>query len=396
MSMQLGIGLSTQRDPVLAAKEAVIQARIKLHDSKISLAIVFSSIDIASPILLKVIGSYLAGAQVLGCSGLGFISERGIFKHGLIILLLSFGEGLYFNTAQVKDIRMKSPLTAGEELGEKLLSKFKNIRRDISVVFSDGLIQSSPDLITGLQKNLGRSFPVVGALASDNLTFKKSYYYFIEEALDVAACGVILGSKLTYGLGTKHGWFPLGKPRWVTKSSGNIVNEIEHEPAVKVYEDYLAKNTAELKKELKRISILYPIGIYLPGEQEFLLRNISSIEPDGSIIFQGDVPENSEIRLMIGTKETCLDAAAQAVEEVKKGLSGRPIKFALVFDSVSRYILLGRHASKELEVLRDGLGRDTPIVGLYTYGEQAPLRAVSYLGRTYFHNQTITVLGIGA
>src|SRR3989338_1983657 len=122
MSMQLGIGLSTQRDPVLAAKEAVIQARIKLHDSKISLAIVFSSIDIASPILLKVIGSYLAGAQVLGCSGLGFISERGIFKHGLIILLLSFGEGLYFNTAQVKDIRMKSPLTAGEELGEKLLS----------------------------------------------------------------------------------------------------------------------------------------------------------------------------------------------------------------------------------------------------------------------------------
>ena len=70
------------------------------------------------------------------------------------------------------------------------------------------------------------------------------------------------------------------------------------------------------------------------------------------------------------------------------------MSFAFVFDSVSRYILLGRQANKELEIIKEGLGNDTPIIGIYTYGEQAPLRAIKYQGKTYFHNQTITILGI--
>ena len=98
---------------------------------------------------------------------------------------------------------------------------------------------------------------------------------------------------------------------------------------------------------------------------------------------------------MIGTKESCLNATRQAVEEVKKGLQGHPIDFALVFDSVSRYILLGRHANQELQIVKEALGKNTPIIGLYTYGEQAPLRATSYLGKSYLHNQTFTILGMG-
>jgi len=48
-----------------------------------------------------------------------------------------------------------------------------------------------------------------------------------------------------------------------------------------------------------------------------------------------------------------------------------------------------------LEIIKEKLGKDTPIIGIYTYGEQAPLRAVNYQGRGYFHNQTIAILGIG-
>ena len=98
---------------------------------------------------------------------------------------------------------------------------------------------------------------------------------------------------------------------------------------------------------------------------------------------------------MIGTKETCLAATHQAIEEVKKGLFGRPCNFVLVFDSISRYILLGRQAGKELEIIKEQMGKDTPIIGLCTYGEQAPLRSINYLGKTYFQNQTITIVAIG-
>jgi hypothetical protein len=218
-----------------------------------------------------------------------------------------------------------------------------------------------------------------------------------------SAVGMLLGGKLSFGLGIKHGWRPLGKPRTVTKSKGNIVYEIDNNPAVKIYEDYFGKSLDELRKEIRRISILYPIGIFLPGEKEYLLRNTLSIENDGALRFQGNVIEGSLIRLMIGTKESCLKATQEAVDEVKRDLLIANLefkkremnKFVLVFDSVSRYLLLKRDAEKELEIIKEGVGDNTPIMGIYTYGEQAPLMATSYQGHAYFHNQTIAVLAIG-
>jgi hypothetical protein len=403
MAIRVGIGLGLEKDPIQAAKEASEQAIINVQREKIDLLIVFSSIDLSYVGTLKTISASFAGVPIIGCSGAAIICNQGIFKHGLVIMALSLTEGMFSNTAYVKEVKRKTALVAGAELGETLLHGFKGFRRDLGIIFCDGLIEDGSNLVDGIQERLGRSFPLVGASASDNLEFKKTYLYFNQDILSDAACGMLWGGKLSFGLGIKHGWKPLGKPRTVTKSQGNVVHEIDNMPAVKIYEEYLAKDISELKKELKRISILYPIGIYLPGEEEYLLRNILYIEEDGSVVFQGNVPQDSQIRLMIGTKESCLAATRQAVDEAKLGLTAPSMyldkkgtnNFVLVFDSISRYILLKREASKELEIIKEGLGTDTPIIGLYTYGEQAPLMAINYRGRAYFHNQTITVLAMG-
>ena len=400
--MNIGIGLSTEKNPILAAKEATGIASINIYKEKIDLAIVFSSVDFSCPALLRTVSFYLRdGVPIIGCSGAAVISNQGIFTHGLVVMFLNFPEGVYFNTACVKDIKTKMPLNAGRELGEKLLYAFHDAPRVLSLIFLDGLMQEGSNFIYGLQERLGKSFPLVGASASDNMRFFKTYQYFNQELLSDSAIGILWGGKLNFGLGIKHGWKPLGKPRTVTKSYGNIVYEIDGEPAVKIYEEYLARDISALQKELKRISILYPVGIYLTGEDEYLLRNIISIESNGALHFQGNVDQGSTIRLMIGTKESCLAATREALAEARKGLSGSNIDFrkrkgfALVFDSVSRYNMLRRSAVKELEIIKEGLDNDTPIIGLYTYGEQAPLKAVSYQGRAYFHNQTITILTVG-
>jgi hypothetical protein len=36
----------------------------------------------------------------------------------------------------------------------------------------------------------------------------------------------------------------------------------------------------------------------------------------------------------------------------------------------------------------------TPIIGLCTYGEQAPLKTTDFAGKTYCHNQTIAILAM--
>lgn len=400
--MQIGVGLSLKKDPISAAKEAIISARLELKSEKIDLAMVFSSIDLASGSLLKTINLSLEETvPIIGCSGAAVISKQGVFRQGIVILLLSLSSGEYLNVACVQDIKTKTALNAGRELGEKLLYAFKDVRRVLSVIFSDGLMDEGSNLIHGLQESLGKSFPLVGASASDNLRFLKTFVYYNQEIISDGAVGMVLGGKFNFGLGIKHGWKPIGKPRTVTKSEGSIVYEIDNEPAVKIYEKYLACDFSKLEKELKHISVLYPIGIYLTGEDEYLLRNVVLIGKDGSLHFKGNVFQGSLIRLMIGTKESCLNATRQASEEAKKDLSGttreitKANKVVLVFDSVSRYMLLRREADKELQIIKESVGENTPIIGLYTYGEQAPLMAVNYEGQSYFHNQTIAILNIG-
>ena len=402
--MKIGMGLSIDKDPISAAREATRLATINLHSEKIDLAIVFSSIDLACIGLLKTIHLSLnSRVPIIGCTSAAIISHQGVFKHGLAVMLLSLPANVYFHIACVRNIKEKTALTAGRELGEKLLSGFQGIHRDLSIIFSDGLIDEGSNLIYGLQERLGKSFPLVGASASDNLRFFRTYLYFNEEVLTDSAVGIVWGGKLNFGLGIQHGWKPLGKPRTITRSEGNIIHKIDGEPAIKIYEEYLGRDLAELQKEIRRISILYPIGMYLAGEEEYLLRNILSIENNGSLRLQGNVIEGSTIRLMIGTKESCLNATRQALSEAKKilfapivDITKSEIKnFVFVFDSVSRYMLLRKEADQEIEIIRGGFNQDTPIIGLYTYGEQAPLKAISYQGQAYFHNQTIAVLNIG-
>jgi len=281
-------------------------------------------------------------------------------------------------------------------LAEKLLYGFKNLRRDLAIILSSTSPSSASGLIQGLQERLGNSFPFIGTSSPDKSALQKASVVFDETICAEAACGILLGGKLRFSLGVGQGWKPLGKIHRITKSHGNVAFEIDDKPAAKMYEEYFGRTILALRKDLQDISTLYPLGVYLEGRKEYLLRNIIFIESDGSMVLRGDVPEGSGIRLMIGTKESCLKAAKEAAEQVKRGLTGQPPTFALVFSSASRYTLLGRDIYKELGAIQEEVGPDTPLLGLYTYGEIAPLRAINYLGKTYFHNQSINILAIGS
>jgi hypothetical protein len=393
--MNVSLGFSQHKDPILATNEAVGQATIGLKGALASLAIIFTSIEFGHPAVLKATNNLLGEIPLLGCSSLGIMTNQGVFKHGFAVLLISLNQQTFFNVATVKDISKKDPGLAGKELGDKLLFGFRNVPRSLSFILSDKLITEGTHLINGLQESLGKSFPLIGASASDNFENHKTHQYLNKEMLNDSCSGILFGGKFSFGFGIKHGWLALGKMRYITASSGNIIQEIDSAPAVKLYEDYFAKNTLDLAKELRRISVYYPLGIYLPGEKEYLLRNIISIKDDGSLVTQGDIPPNSKVRLMISTEDSRLKATVTACEEAKKNLGTQKVKFLIVFESAARFSILGKQDDIELCMIKEIFGVHTPLIGVYTNGEQAPLKSINYLGKTYFHNQSITILAIG-
>jgi len=391
------MGFSQHKDPVLAANEAITQATIALGDDPepVSLAIIFTSIELAHPVILKVVNNLLGETPILGCSSLGIMTNQGVFKHGFAVLLIILGQHAFFNVAAVKEISKKDSQLAGKELGDKLLFGFRNVPRSLSIILSDKLTTEGPHLISGLQESLGRSFPLIGAATFDNFEGRKAYQYLNKEMLEDSCSGILLGGKFSYGLGIKHGWLALGKMRCITASSGNVIQEIDSAPAIRLYEEYFGKNIVELSKELRHISTYYPLGIYLPGEKEYLLRNIISIKDNGSLVTQGDIPANSKIRLMISTEDSRLQATVTACEEAKRKLGVQKVKFVIVFESTARSSFFGKQDNSELCMIKEIFGESVPLIGIYTNGEQAPLKAINYLGRTYFHNQSINILAIG-
>ena len=393
--MQVGIGFSTENDHIKAAKEAVSKAISGINREKADLALFFSAVKFNHPLVLKTITDALDDIPILGLSTPAVISNQGVSKNGLIIVLFSFPEEIYFNTTCVKEVSEKTALAAGEKLGEELLYGCKGVRRNLSIIFSDGYIQNGQDIAFGLQKRVGKSFPLVGASTyNQNTKTEKTSLYFNGSALNDAACGILFGGRLNFGLGIKHGWRPLGRPRKITFSSGNMINEIEGKAAANIYQEYFAKDTPGLKKDLRRISTFYPLGINITGEKEYLLRSLSSIRYDDSLIFNGDIPQDSTVKLMVSSKESCLESTRQAAELAKKTLENQKTKLILVFNSWARSVLLGRQENLEIEIIKDVFGKDAPIAGAYTSAEQAPLSSTSYLGRPYFHNNSIAILAI--
>ena len=395
LTTYIGIGFSTQKNPLEAAKIASFQAKKQIRQKKPNLVIVFTSVHFQGKNLLEGI-SYVFGGNVniIGCTGSGIITESGLHKYGIAIMAI-YSTKIKFGISLIKEVNKDSPQESGEKFAHSALKNLGAKSRGIGLILSDGLIEKGSELLWGIKNVLGRSFPIIGGSAADNLRFFKTYQYFNRETLNNALVGTILSGEGTFGYGLKHGWQPLGRFHTVTQSYGNIIKSIEDKPAIEIYKDYFKKSLEEIKSLIIQISILYPLGIYLSDEEEYLLRNIIRVDSNGGIVCQGDIPGGSQIRIMMGTKESALQATKQASWEAKNALKDTPVLGAIVFESVSRIKLLGHRINEEVDIIKNVLGNNTPFIGVCTYGEQAPLKSLEYRGESHFHNEAIAILTIG-
>jgi len=390
----IGVGTSREKDSFRAAREAAVLAKAALKQENIDLAFIFSSIQYNPENIIKGARQIMPAAKIIGCSGSSIIMSGTAEEFGLAILAIK-SDSLKFGLGYSSNISEKVVRAAGQELAKMSLSNLKSINRDIFIMFTDGLIKNSSELILGVEDVLGRSFPLIGAASSDNFKFSETYQYYQNNVFTNACVGILLGSSSGFGFGIKHGWKPIGKPREVTSSEANVIKKIDNEPAINMYRDYFGKEAQELQKtKLSRLAILYPMGLNIPGEDEFILRNVIEVTDEGFLVCQGEVPKGSEINLMLGSKDFCIQAARDAALEAKKGLKDKPASLIIIFDSAARKKLLGRSASSEINAVRDVFGRNVPVSGFYSYGEIAPLKAAGHRGTSYMHNETISVLAI--
>ena len=390
MSIRVGVGTSENPDAFLAGQEAARCACQKAQEDFLDLLIIFASVKFDQQSLLRGLKSVCQNATIIGCSSAGEITTTGSSRNSLAVMglkssTLGFSTGLGCGLSQ--DARAAGQKCAQEAIRAKLHS------RHAFVMFPDGLSGNGTDVIRGAQEVLGTSFPIVGGSAGDDYFFQKTYQYYHDRVFSDAVVGILFGGEVSIGIGTRHGWGAIGKAHEVTKACGNIIEELDGKEALAIYRDYFGQEAQKLKElSWAKIGTVYPLGMSIPDEEEYLIRYVVKATPEGALVCAAEVPQGSQVHLMIADKDGVLNAAREAAARAKRGLKDVKIKAVIIFDSIARKRILGRDAIEEIEVIKKALGEAAPIIGFYSYGEQAPLRAQRYIGKSYFHTETVVIL----
>ncbi|OIQ09911.1 FIST N domain protein [Moorella thermoacetica] len=372
IKMRVGVGFSSANDPSAAGQVASEQAVRQSGSSVITLVLTTDNYD--QERVLSAVKRVIGNSRLVGACVPGVIVNARLYKRGVGICTVS-GEGVEAVTHLQRNISQHS-YRKGEKAGEALLEKGGETPGTV-LLFPDGFAANISGLLRGLYNVMGPSFEYIGGGSGDNLRFYRTYQ-FTEEGIssDAVAAAVIRG--INFQMCLSHGWRPVGEPLMVTKAKGRKVYEIDGLPAL---ERYSALVGAYDKNDFSCYSMKYPLGLPCAGG-EFIIRDPLKAEEDGGILFVTEIPENTIATLMEGDTASLLAAA----EEVSKKALNTPAapKTFMVFDCVSRYLLMREDFSREMEAIARSIKAEIPVIGMLSFGEIS-----SISGTPLFYNKTI-------
>lgn len=317
-------------------------------------------------------------AIILGCSTGGVISGRSFLENAVCATLVSFTRtGLKSAVALLKDHADVRDLS--RTLAESIFAQ------DLTHVFvlSDGLAINGCALASGLAEFLPSSVTITGGLAADGERFEHTSILHDTQILSAAvACLGFYGPDLEIGQGCRGGWVPFGPERLVTRSHDNVLQELDGESALELYERYLGKHA----KNLPASGHLFPLHLREAGTSTWVVRTILGLDRSQSaLFFGGEIPLGATVRLMRGNMDNLLDGAQEAASSAR--LAGEKA-LAILVSCVGRKMLLKQFVEEEIETAAEHLGPDTTLTGFYSYGEIA----CGQSGESCcLHNQTMTV-----
>lgn len=347
------------------------------------LTLVFAATDvIREPATWAELARMYPHGRIVACSTAGTIAGVHVHDDTIAATSIALDDGhVAVATVSVCDA------IDSAALGALLASRVPTDGLVHVMVLSEGMRVNGSALVKGLAANLPPRVAVTGGLSGDGPRFERTAVCVDgpDPSEQVVAIG-FYGSRLEVGYGSLGGWDPFGPERRVTRSEGNVLYELDGEPALDLYKRYLGPHAAELPGS----ALLFPLAIRAgAGDDAPIVRTIVSVdEVAKSMTFVGDVPTGFRARLMrtnfTGLVDGASAAAATSVETIGKGRT----QLAVLISCVGRRTILKQRTEEEIEAVEEMLGGAPVMTGFYSYGEIAPFGAAS---KCELHNQTMTI-----
>lgn len=327
----------------------------------------------------------LPGAQLAGCSTAGEIGGNSVHNQSCVVTALRFAAASP-TLATDSVVNLEDSAAAGGRLAQQLAPAAPGS----VLLFAPGLDVNGSALVEGLAAGLPAGVRIMGGLAGDDGAFKQTWTLTNDGISPRGVVAVGLPASIQVGHGSFGGWKPFGPARKVTRCAGNILQELDGEPALAVYKRYLGDHA----KDLPASGLLFPFEMLSADHSAVgLIRTILGVnEADGSLILAGDIQADGFLRLMHASTDALVDGAEAAASNTRDVLAMEPGKgLAILVSCVGRKLVMGGRVDEEVETVGDVLGQAVTLTGFYSYGEISPFKSGSAGMECKLHNQTMTI-----
>jgi hypothetical protein len=333
-----------------------------------TLAIVFGSVVHN----LEGIGAAFAkyDIDVFGASSSGEITNDEIHEESIVVMLLEISRDAY--RINVFDGEGKTSYQSGQSVAEWAKTVYDN---PAFMVMTAGLFTNGDQIVNGITDTMERQVPLFGGRSGDDLRLQETFVFSVSQAISDGVVALIFDQSTIDLKGIAvSGWKGIGTPKTITKAEGNIVYEIDNEPVLDVYNEYL-----NIGSDLE-LAIEYPL-LLIRDDGTFVMRVPATLNEDKSMVYGGTMPEGSKVRFSMPPGFEIID---YAIEQMAEFHQQTPKSDAIVlFSCKARHMALGPMVEDEISAVHKLW--EVPLVGFFTYGEIGPVPQ----GRCDFHNHTL-------
>ncbi|TAH07591.1 MAG: histidine kinase [Sphingobacteriia bacterium] len=320
-------------------------------------------------------------ANIVSSSTSGEILNDQVYDDTAVITAIEFEK----STIRTVAIRINKEVNSFET-GKELMQSLLGDQLTAVLVISEGSFINGSELVNGLNAMNTMGIPITGGLAGDAARFLKTYVGLNTPAIEgnIVAIG-FYGDALTVGHSSFGGWDEFGKERVITKSDKNILYEIDGRNALELYKEYLGPYVDELPGS----ALLFPLSMRTKDSGETLVRTILNVDEEKqAMVFAGNMPEGSKVRLMKANFEKIIDGSSVAAQKSFTDGGNLSPDLAILISCVGRKLILQERTSEEVLAAKNIFGKLTSITGFYSYGELSPFNPNS---NCELHNQTMTI-----
>ena len=322
----------------------------------------------------QILDDGMPDAKYVCCSASGIVHGGNISAEAMVITFTMFERESSFVHTELIDTHLGEEDAIKEKIGE-LARDYPGAKAIEIIMTGQGIpVGKLCTLVSGLPEE---AIVFGGSAFSDNSHVPYVGIKGHERQSEVMSL-VIMGGEELHATDTYvMGWKQLGMPFTVTKADKNVIYELDHEPAFKIYRHYLK---LENDDNVFYNALEFPFAVsYDDGP---LMRHAVSCDENDALTMSAEIEEGKVLHITYGDPETILDRAKAGIEEIGKFL---PDVIA-IFDCFGRKTFWGMdQASKETRPFET----IAPSYGFCTAGE-----LIKRNGSLKPHNLSLIVAGL--